>query len=68
MIFCSPALDKRHSDGAHLGQLVDGFEPMVDRLGQQGRKLLVVENLQTAAWRNLADGRGMEAVVVIAVS
>lgn len=41
---------------------------MVDRLGQKLRKLLIVENLETTAAGNLADGSGVEAMVVITVS
>ena len=41
---------------------------MVHRLSQQGGKLLVVENFQTAAWRDLTDGGGVEAVVIITVA
>jgi len=62
-----PALDKGHPDGAHLGQLVHSLEPVVHTLGQQRRKLLVIENFETAAWRDLADGGGVETVVVVAV-
>ena len=68
MVFCSPALDKRHSDGAHLGKLVDGFKAVVDWLGQQGCKLLVVEYFQAASGRNLADCGGMETMMVITVA
>ena len=41
-------------DGAHLGQLVDGLEPVVDGLREKGGKLLVVEDLETAARRDFA--------------
>lgn len=47
----SPAFDKAHADGAHPGQLVNSLEALVDWLGQQCSKLLVVENLQVTAWR-----------------
>lgn len=41
---------------------------MVDRLGKQLCKLLVVKDLEaTAAW-DLAHGGGVEAVVVVAVA
>ena len=45
----APALDKTHPDGAHASELIDRLEPLVDRLGQEGGKLLVVEYLQVAA-------------------
>ena len=41
-------------DGTHLGQLVDGLEPVVDGLREKGGKLLVVEDLETAARRDFA--------------
>ena len=51
MVLRAPSLDKRHPDGAHLGQLVHGLEPVVDGLGEQGGKLLVVEDLEaTTRW------------------
>ena len=46
----SPAFDKAHANGAHAGQLVHGLEALVDRLSQEGGKLLVVEDLQITAW------------------
>lgn len=44
-----PTFHKAHSDGAHPGELVNGLKALIDRLGQQRRKLLVVENLQITA-------------------
>ena len=44
-------------DGAHLGQLVDGLESVVDGLREKGGKFLVVEDLETAARRDLAHRR-----------
>lgn len=38
-------LDKAHANGAHLGELVDGFEAVVDGLSEQLGELLVVEDL-----------------------
>merc|ERR1719481_1758032 len=67
MILRPPALDEGHPDGAHFGQLVDSLEAMVDTLCQKGRKLLVIEYLEAAAGRNLADGGGVEPMVVVAV-
>jgi CII-binding regulator of phage lambda lysogenization HflD len=48
-VLCSPAFDEAHAYGTHPGELVDGLEALVDRLGQQSRKLLVVKDLQVAA-------------------
>ena len=67
MVLRAPSLDKRHPDGAHLGQLVHGLEPVVDGLGEQGGKLLVVEDLEVAARGDLADGGRVPAVLLIAV-
>lgn len=41
---------------------------MVDRLGQQLSELLVVEDLEAASAGDLADGGGVEAVVVVTVT
>lgn len=68
VIFSSPALDKAHPNGTHLGKLIDGLKAVVDRLGQKLSKLLVVENLQAASTGDLADSGGVEAVVVITVT
>lgn len=40
---------------------------MVDRLSEQLSKLLIVEDLEAAAAGDLADGSGMEAMVVVAI-
>lgn len=61
-------LDKAHANSAHLGELVDGLEAVVDGLGEQLGELLVVEDLEAAAARDLAHGGGVEAVVVVAVA
>ena len=44
----APALDETHADGAHSGELVDGLEALVDRLRQQRRELLVIEDFEIA--------------------
>lgn len=41
---------------------------MVDTLREELSELLVVEDLEGAAWRDLAHCGGMEAVVVVAVA
>ena len=61
-------LDEAHPDGAHLGELVHRLETVVDGLGQQLGKLLVVEDLEATAAGDLAHGGGVEAVVVVAVA
>lgn len=68
MVLCSPALDKTHSNGAHLGELIHGLKPMVNRLSQKLGKFLIVKNLETAAAGNLTDSGGVEAVVEVAIS
>ena len=67
MVLSTPALDEGHPDGAHLGQLVHCLEPVGDGLGEQGGELLVVEDLQAAAGRDLADCGWVKAVMVITV-
>lgn len=67
MVLCSPALDKTHSNGAHLGELIHGLKPMVDGLCQKLSKLLIVKNFEATAAGNLTDGGRMEAMVKVAV-
>lgn len=50
-VLSSPAFDKAHANGTHPGELVHSLKPLVDRLGEQGSKLLVVEDLQVTSWR-----------------
>lgn len=64
---CLRYLDKAHSNGAHLGKLVDHFKAVVDRLGEQLGKQLVVEYLQAAATRDFTDGGRVETVLVVTV-
>lgn len=45
-VFGAPTLDEAHAYCAHARQLIDRLEALVDRLSQQRRKLLVVEDLQ----------------------
>lgn len=40
---------------------------MIDRLGEQLSKFLIVEDLEAAATGDLADGGRVEAVVVVAI-
>lgn len=47
----TPALDEAHPDGAHARQLVHCLKAARHGRRQQGRKLLVVEDLQVASWR-----------------
>lgn len=68
VILCTPTLYKAHPDRTHFGQLVDCLESMVDRLSKKSGKLLVIENLEAAAGRNLTHRGGMESMVVVTVS
>lgn len=63
----SPAFDEAHTDGAHASQLVDSLKALVDRLSQEGSKFLVVEDLQVAAWGDLADSGRVPAIALVAV-
>ena len=67
VVLGTPPLHKAHANGAHLGQLVDGLKALVDREGQQLGKLLVVEDLEAAARRNLAHRGRVEAMGVVAL-
>lgn len=68
VVFCTPTLNKAHADGTHLGELVDDLKAVVDRLGEELSKQLVVEDLEAAAAGDLAHGGGVEAVLKIAVA
>ena len=68
VVLRAPALDEAHADGAHLGQVVDGLKAVVDGLAEEGGELLVVEDLEGAPRGDLAHGRGVEAVMVVAVA
>lgn len=63
-----PALDKTHPYGTHFSEFIDGFKAVIDRLTKECCKFLVVKDLQTATWWNLADGGGMKSMMVIAVT
>ena len=63
----APALHEGHADGAHSSQGVHRLEALVDALSKQGGKLLVVEDLEVAAGRDLADGGRVPAVLLVAV-
>lgn len=67
VIFGSPTLYKTHANSAHLCELIDSLKAVVDRLSEQLSKLLIVEDLEAAAAGDLADGSGMEAMVVVAI-
>ena len=68
VVFGAPPLHETHPDRAHFRELVDGLKAVVHRLAEQLRELLVVEDLQAAAGRDLAHGRRVEVVVVVAVA
>ena len=68
MILGAPTLHEAHADRAHLGELVHGLEALVHRMRQQLSKLLVVEDLEAATGRDLADGGCVKAVRVVALS
>lgn len=47
----TPTFNKTHSNSTHPGELVDCLKALVDRLGEEGSKLLVVENLKVTTWK-----------------
>lgn len=61
-------LDKAHSDGAHLRELIHHLKAVVDWLGQQLGEQLVVEDFEAAAAGDFAHSGGMKAMLVIAVA
>lgn len=68
VIFSTPTLYKTHPNSAHLCELIDSLKAMIDRLGKQLCKLLVVKDLEAAATGDLAYGSGVEAMVIVAIS
>lgn len=63
-----PALDKAHPYSTHFSEFVDSLKAVVDRLTEEGCEFLVVEYLQAAARRNLADCGWVKSMVVVAVT
>ena len=61
-------LDKAHADGAHLGELIDDLKAVVDRLGEELGKQLVVEDLEAAAAGDLTHSGGVETMLEITVA
>lgn len=68
MVLCTPTLDKTQPHSTHLGQFIHGFKPLTDGLVEQRCELLIVEDAQTAARRDLADSGWMKAVMVVTVA
>ena len=63
-----PPFNKAHANRAHLCELKNSFKSLINTLGQQLGKVLVVEDLQRTSWRYLADGSRMKMMRVIAVT
>lgn len=61
-------LHKAHANGAHLSELIDDLEAVVNRLGEELSKQLVVKDLEAATAGDLTDGGGMEAVLEITIA
>ena len=55
-------------DSAHFSQLVDRLKSMANRLSEKGGELLVVEDLEATARRDLAHRGWVEPVLVVTVS
>lgn len=68
MVLGTPTLHETHSNGAHLGELVDRFKAMRYGAREKLGELLVREDLQRASWRNLANCCQMEVVSIVAVA
>jgi hypothetical protein len=67
VILCSPALHKWHPYGAHLCKFVDSLKAMVDTLGEELRKFLVVEDFEWTSRRNFTNSTWMKTMVMITV-
>lgn len=63
----APSFNEAHSDGAHARQLINGFESLADRLRQQRRKFLVVEDLQITTRGDFTNGSGMPSVTLVTI-
>lgn len=64
----NPYFNKAHSNSTHLGQLIHHFKSVIDWLGKQLGKELVVEDLEAAATGDLADRGWVETMLVVAVA
>lgn len=68
VIFRTPAFNERHSNSTHLCQFIHSFETMIHTLGQQLRKLSIIEYLQRTTGRYLAYSRRVKSVMMITVA
>jgi len=67
VVLSTPSLHKTQPYRAHLGQLEHSLITTGDGLSKQLCKVLIVEDTQTAARRDLTDGRWMKAMVLVAI-
>lgn len=67
VILRPPTLDEAHPNRAHFSEFIHGLEAVINALRQQLGELGVVEYPQRTACGDLADGRRVKAVVVVAV-
>ena len=68
VVLSAPALHKTQPYRAHLGELKHSLVAARDGLGKPVCKVLIVEDAETAARRDLADGRRVKAVILVAVA
>lgn len=64
----NPYFNKAHSNSTHLGQLIHHFKTVIDWLGKQLGKELVVEDFEATATGNLADSGWVETMLVVTVA
>jgi len=57
----------RSPDCTHFSEVINGLKAMIDRLAKERGEFPVVEYLEGASRRDLAHGRRMETVRVVAV-
>ena len=68
IVLCPPAFHKTNSNGAHLCKLKDGFKSLINTLSKQLGKVLITEDFQRAAWRDLTNSSRMKLMRVVTVS
>lgn len=60
-------LNEAHADGTHLSELIDDLKAVVNRLGEELGKQLVVKDLEAAAAGDFTHSGGVEAVLEVTV-
>ena len=64
----TPTFYKAHVNGTHLDKVEDMIKSIVDTLGKEFSKFLIVEDLESTAWWNFTHSSWMKSMEVIAVT